>query len=272
MCRCRIAPTSGCAASASASCPEAPSSAKAGSSAARVCGRGAAAHQLVAGEPPPSGQRDRHHAAGVEAGVPGRRPPWSGSPRPYASSSSRSKPSMVALRSAATPMWIEPIRADHVGVGPQRARRRRTSAPARRSPPRRPRPGRGRRRGSGPAVWATASTPEAQNRFRVAPGTCVAPAGQQHRGAGDVGALVADLGGCCRSRRPRTVRRVDAGALGQRVLQVHQQVDRGDVVQRSAGAIPWPAGCGRSRGRTTSDPRCRGWLLTLLVVVPTSSE
>ena len=124
-----------------------------------------------------------------------------------------------------------PHRADGGRVGPQRAavgeqrnaRDRFHPAGHRQAQITRAQPGRGVRDG----VDARGAEPvDGQTR------DVIAPAGQQRRGAGDVGALLVDLGGAAHDDVVH-LRRVQAGPGGQCVLEVDQQVGGGAVGQRT---------------------------------------
>ena len=84
------------------------------------------------------------------------------------------------------------------------------------------------------AVWPTASMPDAQKRLRVTPGHGRAPAGDEGGGAGEVRTLLVDLGRAAQ-RHVVDALRVDPGAFDEGLLEVHDEVDGGEAVQRPTG-------------------------------------
>ena len=138
------------------------------------------------------------------------------------------------------PMWTEPRRRTRVGGSASTARRgRRTSARATRS----------RRFGSGEREVAGAD-PGRSLADSVDAGRAEAVEGDTRHGgapardeggrAGEVGALLVDLGRAAQ-RHVVDALRVDPGAFDEGPLEVHDEVDGGEAVQRPARG-PAPAG------------------------------
>ena len=137
-----------------ASCPAAPRSAKAGARAATSAADGRYPRSSSSVRPA-TATRSPTGPAWARARVASA----------YSSSASRSRPSMVAIASAATPMWIE---AGACHSGPPSANRGTRDTDS--TPPATimaASPARTRA-----AARLTASRPEAQKRLMVAPGTC----------------------------------------------------------------------------------------------------
>ena len=210
------------------------------------CGRGPA---------PPSGRSSR------------RPTPWPRAPATAArsaSTSSRLKPSMVAIRSAPMPCGTKPVVVVGLRVHAPRRRRRSPSAPATSTRRRRRGPGPPSRSGPSARRCSPPPGPEAQNRLSCTPATCRA-ARRRCAAVLAMSAPCSPTGDTTPSTMSSTSGRVEPGmAPADLVDQPDDERDRLDPVQRAVRLSPPARGADRvvdvrlgRHGHSCRSPRMR---------------